>query len=140
MRTGLSLGRDVPGMMSGMAYIAFEKKDYTTALAYLDSIDAKESPWVHSERFFPLYAMGKTKEANHLLDSLRNTVGKHIPAVIGTCFAFKKSYDSAFMYFELARKDSSAGLAFINLDRRIPANFRKDSRYKELVKFVGLEN
>ena len=138
MRTGLSLGRDVPGMMVGMASIALEKKDYSTALAYLDSAESNGDPWFPLQKFYPLYAMGKTKKANQLLDSIRNTFGRFIPTEIATCYAFKKSYDSAFMYFELAKKDSSENLAYLFQDPRIPAEFRKDVRYKELVRFVGL--
>ena len=139
MKTGLSLGRDVPGVMAMMASHAVKKKEYNTALAYLDSAESNGDPWFPLQKFYPLYAMGKTKKANQLLDSIRNTFGRFIPTEIATCYAFKKSYDSAFMYFELAKKDSSEALAYLIEDPRIPAEFRKDIRYKELVRFVGLD-
>jgi Tfp pilus assembly protein PilF len=139
MKTALSLGRDVPGMWGAMADISVAKRDFIAAEAYLDSA-SEEIFYFKLLRYYMNLKAGRAAEANSMLNSIKATEAENNPAVVGICYAYQGSYDSAFHYLYAARRDSSEAVTFLLFDYWLPANFKKDNRFSELMKSVGLKD
>lgn len=126
VRTAMDLAKDIPWSKSYIFNVHFFKGDYAEALACLDT-------GATLQRFFPLYAIGRTKEAEQILES-----AKYSPQTssvqVATCYAFANKFDSAFHYIEKARKVNDVGLLFMRSDPYVPAPFKKDPRFVALMK------
>lgn len=138
-RTAMDLGRDVPSVNSWMYWVYFARGHYEKALQSVDTATVRHYPDFVHYKYFPLLALGRVEEANHLLDSIKRTL-IDIDYQVGTCYAFANEFDSAFHYFSKARDKQQVQLIFFPYDLMIPKKLKADPRYTALLKELKVLN